>query len=89
MLELYHRPVTDLFNFFFGKHVVQPCREIFEVMGLLVSHSTSFGFLTRAESEMAMATAGQHNVIGTHIDAVRPDTSVSCGRGNGRTAVEV
>ena len=31
-----------------------------------------------------MATVRQHDLIGTHIDAVRPNTSFGRGRGNGK-----
>ena len=54
--------------------------------GLSVSHSTSSGFLTKAESESAMATTRQHNLIGTHIDAVRSNTFGGRGRGNGKNS---
>ena len=64
---------------------MRPRRDIFEkTKGLLVSHSTRSAFLTKAESEMAMATAGQHDLIGTHIGMVRPNTSLSRGKGNGK-----
>ena len=67
---------VTIYSIFFGKHVEQPRRDIFEkAAGLSVSHSTSSGFLTQAESETGMAFARQHDLIGTHIDAVRPDTS--------------
>ena len=70
---------------FLGKTIVQPRRELFEkATGLLVSHSTSSGFLAKAESESAMATARQHDLIGTHIDAIRPNTFGGRGRGNGK-----
>ena len=70
---------------FFGKTIVQPRREIFQkATGLSVSHNTSSGFLTRAESEAAMATARQHDLIGTHIDAVRPNSAFGRGRGKGK-----
>jgi hypothetical protein len=56
---------------FLGKNIVQPRRDLFQkATGLCVSHNTSSGFLTRAESEAAMATARQHDLICTHIDAV-------------------
>ncbi len=65
---------------FFGKIIVQPRRDIFQkATGLSVSHNTSSGFLTGAESESAMATARQHDLIGAHIDAVR--SSTFAGRG--------
>ena len=65
---------------FFGKNIVQPCCDLFQkATSLPVSHNTSSGFLTRAESESAMATAWQHDLISTHIDVVRPSTSSSCG----------
>ena len=70
---------------FFGRTMVQPCREIFEKdTGLSVSQSTSSGFLTTAESVTAMATARQHNLINTHIDAVRSSTCGGRGRGSGK-----
>ena len=70
---------------FFGKTIVQPRREIFQkATGLSVSHNTSSGFLTRAESEAAMTTARQHDLIGTHIDAVRPNSAFGRGRGKGK-----
>ena len=85
MPKLYRRPMSDLFECF-GKHVLQPRREIFEkATGLSVTHSTSSGFLTRAESETAMVAARQHDVIGTHIDIVQPNNSLGRGRGNCRT----
>ena len=71
---------------------MQPRRDIFEkATGLLVSHSTSSGFLTKAESETAMAIARQHDLIGTHIDVVRPNTSFGRGRGGAlaRSTVKV
>ena len=68
---------------FFGKNIVQPRRDLFQkATGLLVSHNTSSSFLIGAESESAMATARQHDLIGAHIDAVR--SSTSGGRGGGR-----
>ena len=70
---------------FFGKNIVQPRRELFQkATGLSVSHNTSSGFLTGAESESAMATARQHDLIGAHIDAVRSSTSGGRGRGRGK-----
>ena len=73
------------YSFFFGKNVVQPRRDPFhEATGLSVSHNTSSGFLTWAESESAMATARQHDLIGTHIDAGRPSTSDGRGGGKGK-----
>jgi len=70
---------------FFGKNMVQPRRDLFQkATGLSVSHDTSSGFLTRAESEAAMATARQHDLIGTHIDAVRPNSAFGRGRGKGK-----
>ena len=73
------------YSFFFGKNVVQLRRDPFhEATGLSVSHNTSSGFLTWAESESAMATARQHNLIGTHISAVRPNTFGGRERGNGK-----
>ena len=41
-------------------------------------------FLTKAESEMVMATTGQHDTSGTQIDAVRPSSSFGRGRGAGK-----
>ena len=70
---------------FFGKTIVQPHRDLFEkATGLSVSHSTSPGFLTKAESESAMATARQHDLIGTHIDAVQSNNFGGRGRGSGK-----
>ena len=70
---------------FFGKIIVQPRRDLFQkATGLSVSHNTSSGFLTGAESESAMATARQHDLIGAHIDAVRSSTSGGRGRGRGK-----
>ena len=70
---------------FFGKNIVQPRRELFQkATGLSVSHNTSSGFLTGAESESAMATARQHDLIGAHIDAVRSSTFGGRGRGRGK-----
>ena len=72
---------------FSGKTIMQPCRDLFEkAIGLSVSHSTSSGFLTRAESESAIATPQQHDLIGTHINAVRPNTFGGRGRGNGKNS---
>ena len=77
---------VDTFEFL-GKTIVQPHRDLFEkAKGLSVSHSTSSSFLTRAESESAMATARQHDLIGTHIDAVRSNTFGGRGRGNGKNS---
>ena len=50
----------------------------------MVSHLTSSSFLTKAESKTAMATARQHNLIGTHINAVRLNASFGRGRINGK-----
>ena len=85
--ELYFRSVSNVVQVF-GKTIVHPRRrELFEkVTGLSVSHSTSSGFLTRAESETVVGTAKRHNLIGTHIDAVLPNTSGGRGRGNGRNS---
>ena len=70
---------------FFGKNIVQPRRDLFQkATGLPVSHNTSSGFLTGAESESAMATARQHDLIGAHIDAVRSSTFGGRGRGRGK-----
>ena len=70
---------------FFGKAIVQPRRDLFEKATCLsVSRSTISGFLTKAESESAMATARQHDLIGTHIDAVRSNTIGGRGRGSGK-----
>ena len=81
MPELYLRLVLDFIRIF-GKHVVQPRRDIFErATGLSVSHSTSFGFLTKAKSVSAMVTATEHDLIGTHIDIIRPNTSFGRSRG--------
>ena len=72
---------------FLGKTIAQPRRDLFEkTTGLSVSHSTRSCFLTRAESESAMATAWQHDLIGTHISAVRPNTFGGRGRGNGKNS---
>ena len=72
---------------FLGKTIVQPRRDLFEkATGLSVSHFTSSSFLTRAESESAMATAWQHNLISTHINAVRSNTFGGHGRGNGKNS---
>ena len=52
---------------------MKPHRDVFEkATGLSVSHSTSSKFLTKAESETVMATARQHDLIGTHIDRYGP-----------------
>ena len=78
----------DLFQMLFkfcGRTIVQPCRDLFEkATGLLGFHSTSPCFLTKAESESAMATARQHDPIGTLINAVRPNTFGGSGRGSGK-----
>ena len=61
-------PCQILFEFL-GKTIVQPRRDLFEkARGLSVSHSTSSGFLTEAESESAMATARQHNYKAARSD---------------------
>ena len=79
-------PCQILFEFL-GKTIVQPRRDLFEkATGLSVSHFTSPSFLTRAESESAMATAWQHNLISTHINAVRSNTFGGHGRGNGKNS---
>ena len=80
----------SVFFKFFGQRIVQPQRDIFEnSKGLSVSHSTSSSFLTKAESETAMATARQHNLIGTHIDAVWPNTSFGCEEAMAGSIVKV
>ena len=76
---------------FLGKTIVQPRRDLFEkATGLSVSHSTRSCFLIRAESESAMATARQHDLIGTHIDAgYDPTLLAAVAKAMARTAAMV
>ena len=70
---------------FLDKIIVQPCCDLFEkAKGLSISHSTSPGFLTKVESQSAMTAPRQHDLIGTHIDAVRPNTFRGRGLGDDR-----
>ena len=52
--------LCQICSIFFGNHLTYPRPDIFDkATGLSVSHSTSFGFLTKADSETAMAIARQ------------------------------
>ena len=67
---------------FFGEHILQPRRDIFEqATGPAVTQSINFSFLTRAEAEVAIPVAKQHDLISVNIDYIRPSNSSSSGRG--------
>ena len=57
---------------FFGKHIVQTRREIFEkATGLSLSQSAALVFLRQVESDAACAIAPQHDLLGIHVESVR------------------
>ena len=59
---------------FYGKHIAQPRRDLFEkATGLPVNPGKpSHGFLTEQEAESAMVVAQQQDLIQQHIAAMAP-----------------
>ena len=55
---------------YFGEHIVQPCRDLFEkATRMKVSQSSDTRFLTQVEATAAMETCGQIELFQPHADA--------------------
>ena len=60
---------TMLFEYF-GEHIVQPCRDLFEkATRMKVSQSSDTRLLTQVEATAAMETCGQIELFQPHADA--------------------
>ena len=76
---------------YFGKHIVQPRRGLFEkATKMKVSQSSDTGFLTRVEATTAMETCKQIELFQAHADAAKRHNGSSSrrpkdkkGKGNG------
>ena len=66
---------------YFGKHIVQPRRGLFEkATKMKVSQSSDTGFLTRVEATTAMETCKQIELFQAHADAAKRHNGSSSRR---------